>query len=132
VQATSESNHAVLPPPVFNNHLGLLEGIKDLPIEHLISQISFEGFVIVILPGTSRLVRHVTHRLHRAANILLSRTFLGYTLPFSRRRQKCLDQKRCLSPFFYEVIGDFIAWVIYGAIGGAVMFWWLRHARPRF
>ena len=45
----------VLLPSPFNKHLGLFEGIENLPIENVISQLSIEGFVVSILPGAARL-----------------------------------------------------------------------------
>jgi hypothetical protein len=35
----------------FDDHLGLLKSIENLPAERLISQFSIEGFFVSILPG---------------------------------------------------------------------------------
>ena len=40
-------------PPSFDDHLGLLKSIENLPIEDLISEFSIEGFVVSILPGAA-------------------------------------------------------------------------------
>ena len=47
-------NIVLLPPPL-DDHLGLLKGIENLPVEHLISEFSIEGFVVSILPGAAGL-----------------------------------------------------------------------------
>ena len=45
-------NIVLLPPPL-DDHLGLLKGIENLPVEHLISELSIEGLVIPIFPGAA-------------------------------------------------------------------------------
>ena len=42
----------VVLPPLFDQDLGLLQRIEDLPVQEFISQLSVEGFHVTILPGT--------------------------------------------------------------------------------
>jgi len=45
----------ILLPPAFDDHLSLLKSIENLPVEHLITEFSIEGFVVPILPGAARI-----------------------------------------------------------------------------
>jgi hypothetical protein len=47
-------NIVLLPPPL-DDYLGLTKIMEDLPVEHLISEFSIEGFVVSILSGACRL-----------------------------------------------------------------------------
>jgi hypothetical protein len=46
-------NIVLLPPP-FRSSPGLLKGIENLPVEHLISKLCIERFVVSILSRASR------------------------------------------------------------------------------
>jgi NAD(P)-dependent dehydrogenase (short-subunit alcohol dehydrogenase family) len=45
----------VFSPPPFNDHSGFAKSEEDLHVEYLIYQLSIEGLVVSILPGTARL-----------------------------------------------------------------------------
>jgi hypothetical protein len=45
----------VVSPPGFDHDLGLIEGVEDLSIEQLVTQLTVEALAITILPGASRL-----------------------------------------------------------------------------
>ena len=44
------SDGVVLPPPLFDEHLCLLQGIEDLALQHLFAERSVEALVVAILP----------------------------------------------------------------------------------
>ena len=44
------SEGIVLLPPLFDEDLGLLEGVEDLPVKELISQLADEGFIVAFCP----------------------------------------------------------------------------------
>ena len=45
----------VLPAPALDQHLGFLQGVEDLAVQHLVSQLSIEGLVVAVLPRAPRL-----------------------------------------------------------------------------
>lgn len=44
----------VFPPPFFDQYLGLFQGIENLSIEQLISELAVENLDITVLPRTAR------------------------------------------------------------------------------
>jgi hypothetical protein len=44
----------VFPPPALYQDLGLLQGVENLPVEQLITQLSIEAFDVTVLPRTAR------------------------------------------------------------------------------
>jgi len=44
----------VFPPPALYQDLGLLQGIKNPPVEQLITKLPIEALVITVLPRTAR------------------------------------------------------------------------------
>ncbi len=43
----------VVPPPSFDEHLGLLQGVEDLSIQQLIPELAVEALVVAVLPRAS-------------------------------------------------------------------------------
>ena len=44
----------VVPAPFFDDDLCLLEGVEDLPVEHLVPQPGIEALAIAVLPRCPR------------------------------------------------------------------------------
>jgi hypothetical protein len=44
----------VFPTPALYQDLGLLQGIENLPVEQLITQLPIEALVVTVLPRTTR------------------------------------------------------------------------------
>ena len=49
------SDGVVVLSPLLDDDLGFLEAVEDLTVQQLVAQLSVKGFVVAILPGTSRL-----------------------------------------------------------------------------
>ena len=47
-------NRIVLPAPLLDENLGLLERIEDLPIHELVLQLAVEALIVPILPRAAR------------------------------------------------------------------------------
>ncbi len=39
--------------PLFDQHLGLLEGVEDLPVQTLVPELAVEALVVAVLPGAA-------------------------------------------------------------------------------
>ena len=44
----------VFPAPAPYQDLGLLQGVENLPVEQLVTQLTIEALVVPVLPGTAR------------------------------------------------------------------------------
>ena len=42
------------PPPALYQDLGLLQGVENLPVEQLITQLPIEALIVTVLPMTAR------------------------------------------------------------------------------
>lgn len=55
LEAAVRPECVVLPPPVLDNDLGLLQRKEQLPIQQLISELAVEALVVSVLPRTAGL-----------------------------------------------------------------------------
>jgi hypothetical protein len=53
-QGTVRPFRIIFPPPALYQDLGLLQGVKNLPVEKLITQLPIETLVVAALPWTAR------------------------------------------------------------------------------
>jgi hypothetical protein len=53
-QSTVRPYRIVFPPPALYQDLGLFQGVENLPVEQLITQLPIEAFVVTVLPRTAR------------------------------------------------------------------------------
>ena len=53
-QSTVWSDGVVVPPPLFDDDLRLLQAVEDLPIQKFIPEAGIEGLAVSVLPGGSR------------------------------------------------------------------------------
>ena len=42
-----------MPPPAFDDHLGLLQRVKDFTVEQFVAELRVEAFAIAVLPWTA-------------------------------------------------------------------------------
>ncbi len=50
-QSTVWSNGVVVPPPLLDDDLRLLQAVEDLPVEQFIPEAGIEGLAVAVLPG---------------------------------------------------------------------------------
>ncbi len=50
-QSTVWSDGVVVPPPLFDDDLCLLQGVEDFPIQQFIPEAGIEGLAVAVLPG---------------------------------------------------------------------------------
>jgi len=77
------SDGVVVSAPLLDQHLRLLEGIEDLAIQHLVTELAVELLVVAVLPRRSRLDierRHPTRGSHSLTAAAVN------SLPLSDRR----------------------------------------------
>src|ERR1035437_8556484 len=55
-QRRMRPHRVVLHSPLFDHHLRLLQGVEDLSVQALISQLAVEALTVPVLPGTARFV----------------------------------------------------------------------------
>ena len=53
VQGAVGPEGIVFHSPPFDEHLGLLECVKDLPVEQFVPEFAVEAFTVAVLPGTA-------------------------------------------------------------------------------
>ncbi len=60
-ESTVRLQGVVVPPPSLDQHLGLLQRMKDFPVEQLIAQLAFERFIVPVLPWAAALDEQRAH-----------------------------------------------------------------------
>ena len=53
-QGTVRPYRIVFPPPALYQDLGLLQGVENLPVEQLITQLPIKALIVTVLPRTAR------------------------------------------------------------------------------
>ena len=49
------TNSVVVPSPVLDDHLGLLQSVKDFTVEQFVTKLRVEAFTVAVLPWTASL-----------------------------------------------------------------------------
>ena len=69
------SSSIVMAPPIFDQDLGLSQGVEDLPVQQFIAHLAIEALDVAVLPGTAALNEQGFH------------TQLAQPLPYSLGRE---------------------------------------------
>jgi hypothetical protein len=54
-RSSSPTNSVVVPSPVLDDHLGLLQSVKDFTVEQFVTELRVEAFTVTALPRTASL-----------------------------------------------------------------------------